>query len=272
MVGTLRSDLHPNVAKADIQETTTLQTLACNVLTLTAVQSLQQTQRIYRHLFLANKNGYDNCAAVISLVTFLLGVTALLVWLHVLRFNPSTRTIMLSGLWYAFLASALLGLAVFFTAMVVRDPDATAFLSIIILAPLIEECIKVRAANSLDKSTQIFALISLLGIYELMLSKPLSMLDATHWSQALIGIPAVMMHMLTAAIYAFHFEGSRKEQFTISAAIHIVFNAIVLIAAGFSAFPLILVVVLIALVVAIYLLTPNAVREAAWQPTEKFGN
>jgi hypothetical protein len=200
---------------------------------------------------------------VISLYAFILGVAALLVWLYVLRLNPSARKIMLSGLWYAFLASVIGALAVFFTALVVRNSDATAFVSIIILAPLIEESIKVRAANSLSKSTQIFALISLLGIYELMLSKPLSMLDATHWSEALIGIPAVMMHMLTAAIYAFHFEGNRKEQFIIAAAIHVVFNAIVFIAAGFSAFLLILVVVLIALVVAIYRLTPNAVREAA---------
>lgn len=179
---------------------------------------------------------------------------------------------MVSGLWYAFLASALVALVYFFTTLVIRNSNAAAFVCFIILAPLIEEYVKVRAANSLDKSTQIFALISLLGIYELMLSKPFSMLDAAHWSEALIAIPAVLMHTLTAAIYAFHFDGNRKDQFMVSAAIHIIFNAIVSIAAGFSALEFVLAVELAGLLLGVYLLTPKAVRKLAWRRTEKLEN
>ena len=219
--------------------------------------------------FVASEIGRTNYDDVIAVLTFFFGVIALLVWLYVARLNTSTRTIMLSGLWYFLLAIVLGGLAEFFTMLAVRNAQAAIYIDFIILAPLIEESVKVRAAASCKSPTQIFALITLFGIYELMLVKPLSMLDATHWSEAITAIPAVTMHIVTATIYAFHWDTNLKKQFAGSASIHAGFNAIILTAATNSVFVLALLIVLIAFVVASYLLTPIAVRTKLWRRSQR---
>jgi hypothetical protein len=96
---------------------------------------------------------------------------------------------------------------------------------------LFEEAIKLRAAKLETSGIRAFALVSLFGIFELAFFKPLVIWDIKasgeeiFWLQALL-LPALAMHVLTAAIYAFHFRNRPVVQFAICVTIHFSFNLI----------------------------------------------
>lgn len=101
----------------------------------------------------------------------------------------------------------------------------------LVIFVLFEEAIKVRAAKIETVGIRAFALVSLFGIFELALFKPLIIWGTkasgaeAFWIQTSL-LPALAMHVLTAAIYAFHFRDRPLMQFLICAAIHFSFNII----------------------------------------------
>ena len=108
-------------------------------------------------------------------------------------------------------------------------PPAVFYLAGVIGLVFVEEAIKFRAARLRKSGIQAFALVSLFGIYELALIKPVLMrgmngsANEMFWLQSSL-LPALSLHVLTAAIYAFHFRQRPATQFAICAGLHSLFN------------------------------------------------
>lgn len=100
-----------------------------------------------------------------------------------------------------------------------------------------EEALKIVAARSETKPRDRFSLVALFGIWELMLGKSvwgLTVSDALFdWNRVeLLGLAvgagvAVLMHIVTAAIDAFHFEGRLWAAYLVSWTIHTSYNEMV---------------------------------------------
>lgn len=105
----------------------------------------------------------------------------------------------------------------------------TAYLLGLVGIVIFEEAIKLRAAHLQACGIHTFALVSLYGIFDLALIKPVFMWGVSakgaeiFWLQASL-LPALAMHVLTAAIYAFHFRQKPMVQFAICAVIHLLFK------------------------------------------------
>lgn len=171
----------------------------------------------------------------IPFVTFLLGCIALLGWLLITRADQTGLSILRQSIWSILALPTLLAIPLTIAGIIVEIalsgsmPPATLHLGGLIGVVLFEEAIKLKAAQLRRSGIQAFALVSLFGIFELAFFKSVLMWGVSasgtevFWLQISL-LPAVALHVLTAAIYAFHFRQRPATQFAICVGIHFVFN------------------------------------------------
>lgn len=170
------------------------------------------------------------------LITFLLGVVLLLFWLWPTGADSTAIALIGKSIPYFVLLPFALSFPVGIVIGAFDIPTRSVWL-IVVVAVAMEEPIKFWAARSQPSGIRSFALVALFGIWELMLFKPFqfSSIDALPWMTAIIhslALPAVAMHLFTAAIYAFHFRGRAWLQLTVCMAVHGTFNASALFLPG----------------------------------------
>ena len=195
------------------------------------------------------------------ILTFGAGLLALSTWIYLRGFDRAARSILIIGLLYLLLADLLGATLSLIGSLGLSAENEWSVLTLVLLIPLVEEGVKVRAAKSRTFPSETFALVSLFGIYELMLGKPFSMIGAQEWYEFLTAIPAFAMHLVTASIYAYHFKGNHRLKFATCFVVHAGFNALVfeLSSASTSAYYATLFLIFVALTVAVIWLLPSTV-------------
>lgn len=160
--------------------------------------------------------------ATYAVVTFTLGVMFLLGWLYVTTGNPRSGAMLKKSLW-------MFGLPILlWPAGLIQFP------LVMLVWVACEEGLKAFASTREERGVDKFWLVMLFGILELTLSKPLWGSELAQsgesWDRlALSGylyataLP-VLMHAVTAAIYAFTFEGRLWAAFVTSFVLHAIFN------------------------------------------------
>ena len=76
-------------------------------------------------------------------------------------------------------------------------------------------------------------------------------------------VPALVMHFVTASIYAYHFKGNRQRQFATCFVVHAVFNGIIFLIAPTSTYYIFLFLTFMGLTNAAILLLPSTVWRTA---------
>jgi len=188
--------------------------------------------------------------ATYAAVTFLAGLLCLLGWLYATADNPDSTTILKRSLWLIALPM-LLTPAPFFT-----------FPLGMWLVVAFEEAVKAFASTREQQPKNKFWLVSLFGVWELTLDKPFWGLVVAQSSESwdrvsLIGLVLataipVLMHAVTAAIYAFRFEGRLWAAFITSWVIHTAYNESVDYFGLSPAVQLTQIVILVVLVTALF--------------------
>lgn len=164
------------------------------------------------------------------LIAFLFGLVALLAWLYATGAERWALRLLWIGLLYGLFASLLNAAAGIARVLVVGEVNDWWFgVEAILIVPIIEELVKSHAARSQSIAVHSFALVCLFGIFELMISKPVTVSAPLGWPafiEALDTLPALTMHILTAAIYSFFLTANRVSQIAICAIIHAAFNGL----------------------------------------------
>jgi len=160
--------------------------------------------------------------ATYALITFLVGVILLLVWLYATATNPRSGAI--------FRKSLLL-----FALPMMLFPGGWVLLHLGMWASVAcEEGLKAFAAMREEKRVDCFWLVALFGIWELTLDKPFWGLvlaqPIANWGRVEVmglvyttALP-VLMHTVTASIYAFAFERRIWPAFIAAWFVHWTFN------------------------------------------------
>lgn len=155
-------------------------------------------------------------------MTFLAGALLLLGWLYATAGNPRCGAILKSSLW-------LFALPIIFT------PGGWLEIHVGMWALVaFEEGLKTFASTREQNRVDRFWLVSLFGIWELMLDKPFWGLTLAqpmaNWGRVEVSglvyataLP-VLMHAVTASIYAFAFEKRLWLAFVVSWLVHFAFN------------------------------------------------
>lgn len=124
----------------------------------------------------------------------------------------------------------------------------------LLLVPLVEEVFKLFSSYSERSFIRAFALVSTYGVWELFLDKSLLFAIYDHSAALMVlahmgvALPAVFLHLITAAIYAFRFRGRPELQLAICLLTHVAFNAAATVSlplALISLFPLGLIALLL---------------------------
>lgn len=155
-------------------------------------------------------------------VTFLSGFMALLGWLYLTTDNPRCGKMIKNSL-------------LLFVVPLIFVPMSWFQFPLSMWAwTACEEGLKVLAAKSERNRFNRFWIVSLFGVWELMLSKPIWGLviaasneswDRLHLAGLIYATALpVLMHTVTAAIYAFRFEGRLWAAFMVCWIIHTAFN------------------------------------------------
>lgn len=160
--------------------------------------------------------------ATYAIITFLAGVMLLLGWRCATIENPRSGAMLKKSL-LLFLLPIMLSPAQF-----LQFP-----LSMWVLVAG-EEGLKAFASSRESRPIDKFWLVTLFGLWELTVDKPLWGLILAQtiesWDRLAVGgliystILPVLMHAVTAAIYAFTFQGRLWAAFLASCVIHIMFN------------------------------------------------
>lgn len=155
-------------------------------------------------------------------VTFFCGVLLLIGWSLATRKNPKRRALFKKSLW-------LFALPIMLVPWSIMDIPF-----ILLLVILFEEGLKVIGAYSENERWNRFWLVVLYGLWELTIDKPLrglaisEELDAWANCQVLLLILAailpVLMHGITAAIYAFPKKRYLWASYIFSSTIHFLYN------------------------------------------------
>ena len=166
-----------------------------------------------------------NATYLTAILAFGVGVILLLLWAYFTTDNPRSNRLLLKSSWLFVLPGAAIWAL---PDSIYRFPLSMWF------AVLIEECLKFYAARTEPRPRDRFALIALFGIWELMLAKSVGMLTGdrlpANWGRPeaimllLAAMVPVLMHIVTAAIYAFRFRGRLWAAFVASWAVHTAFN------------------------------------------------
>jgi len=157
-----------------------------------------------------------------AVVTFLIGILCLLGWLYTTADNPRSTAILKKSLWLIVVPMLL-----------TPAPLFTFPLGLWVLVAF-EEGVKAFASTREREQRDKFWLVALFGVWELTLDKPfwgLVIAQSTEsWDRAsLFGLALataipVLMHTVTAAVYAFRFEGRLWAAFMTSWLIHTTYN------------------------------------------------
>ena len=158
-------------------------------------------------------------------MTLTLGVLLMLAWAYATRDNPRSLKMLAKSL----------GLFVFPGAVLWLLPtDWLQFPLSMWFIVFLEEFLKAFASRTERAPIDRFWLVALFEIWELMLTKTLWGLEHEaafgDWGRLqILGITSaaalpVLMHVTTAAIYAFYFEGRLWAAFSISWLLHATFN------------------------------------------------
>jgi hypothetical protein len=199
-------------------------------------------------------------SALTAISCFGLGVLLLLGWTYFTTENPRSNALLLKSLWLLVLPAA---------ALIALPDRIFAWALGMWFAILLEECLKAYAARSEQQSSDRFALVALFGIWELMLAKPLWALTGGQvpegWGRwevfglVLAAVVPVLMHVVTATIYAFHFRGRLWAALLSSWVVHITYNEATDL---FGIAPLASVGKLIVLATILLIIWPNADRNS----------
>lgn len=164
-------------------------------------------------------------AYAFAVMIFGAGFFVLLAWLYVTADNPRSNTLVLKSIGLFVLPGIPLALI---------PPRWLAFPFAALVATFIEECLKAIAAATEENRTDRFWLISLFGIWELMLAKPLWGIGHAGLLQdwtllELVGLAAgavitILMHAITAKLYAFRLAGNIALALFVSWVVHSTFN------------------------------------------------
>ena len=175
--------------------------------------------------------------ALLSLTLLAAGLALLLGWLALTLDNPRLPILLRKCVVFFILPGSLMVVipGVVPMSMLGGFPIG----ALLLASVLAEEFLKVSAARSEHRPLDKFALVMLFGILELLLVKPIGPFFAGamlgEWSRwGLIGITmggllAVLMHSVTAALYAFRFAERPLLGFITCFAIHATYNFVVLI-------------------------------------------
>lgn len=159
---------------------------------------------------------------VYSLATFLTGVILLLGWAYLTIGNPRSGALFRKSLW------------LFVLPILLAPWSSLSFPLSMWLLVAIEEGLKTYGAHSEESAVDRFWLISLFGLWELTLDKPfwgfVLASEISSWNRPEVAgllfstaLP-VLMHVVTAAIYAFRFKGRLWAAFLVCWFIHTAFN------------------------------------------------
>jgi hypothetical protein len=164
-------------------------------------------------------------AYLYALVTFGAGLLLLLAWLYLTADNLRSNRLLLKSIVFFVLPGIPLALL---------PPRALAFPFAAFVGTLVEECLKATAAATEKNRTDRFWLVAMFGVWELLLAKPLwGIAHASviqDWTQLQLagltaaGVITVLMHSVTAEIYAFRFGGRIAAALIMSWALHSAFN------------------------------------------------
>jgi hypothetical protein len=160
--------------------------------------------------------------ATYAAVTFLAGLLCLLGWLYATAGNPRSATILKKSLWLIALP------------MLVTPAPLFTFPFGMWALVAFEEGVKAFASTREQEPKNKFWLVSLFGVWELTLDKPFWGLvvaqSAERWDRvSLLGLVLattipVLMHAVTAAIYAFRLKDRLWAAFIASWAVHTAYN------------------------------------------------
>ena len=172
---------------------------------------------------------YQRCAMTLgslsAIITFLAGIILLLVWMYATTGNPRSTTILLKSILLFVVPGTVLAAL---SPMLFHVPLG------LWVAVLLEECLKAIGAVTEKNRSDCFFLVVLFGVWEFILIKPLLALlnplvtEGMSTSQ-LLGITigsmmAVLMHAVTAEIYAFKFSGKIAPALAMSWLIHTLYD------------------------------------------------
>ena len=188
---------------------------------------------------------------------FLIGLIALLVWLYPSGADTTALGLLRRSVWFFVLAPLAVFIPWGFLSLALGEQTWILWWIGILATVIFEECLKLWASRSENSGIRAIALVSLFGVWELMLVKPFLFLAATAQGWALgaelaMAIPAVFLHVLTAAIYGFHFRKRPELQFAICCAAHFGFNVAVSFAVDWQ-----LIVIALMLPAGTVLLVPS---------------
>lgn len=196
--------------------------------------------------------------ATYAAVTFLTGAMLLLGWCYATADNPRSVTILRKSLLLFALPLLLWSGALFSFPMAMWMLVAC------------EEVLKALASTGEQNRRDRFWLVSLFGVWELTVNKPFWGLDIARsgesWSHTSMAaflyasaLP-VLMHAVTAAIYAFSFKRRIWAAFAASWAVHFAFNET---AQRFSLSPIALIIETMVLGASLVVLIRLQLRDSA---------
>jgi hypothetical protein len=158
--------------------------------------------------------------------TFLVGLLLLLLWLYLSADTARSVTILTKSVVIFVLPSAVLAAAL--------PSRVLAFRLGVWIAVLIEECLKAVASVTEKERSSRFFLVVLFGVWEFALVKPLgallhpALLDSLDTFEltglTIRGLIVVLMHTVTAELYAFKFAKNIMIPLCISCVLHIIFD------------------------------------------------
>ena len=158
-----------------------------------------------------------------ALMTLAAGVLLLMAWFYATLGNPRARAMLKRSL-------LLFGLPLLFWPgpLLLRLPFG------VWIAAGCEEGLKAFASTREERPQDKFWFVALFGIWELILDKPIRGLVLAHDAQIWSRLPMaglvyatalpVLMHAVTAAIYAFAFRGRLWAAFIAAWVVHSIFN------------------------------------------------
>jgi len=202
-----------------------------------------------------------------ALLLFATGLVLQLVWVVRTLGNPRFGIMLRKSVVFFLLPGALMVVLPFIVPIPIMRPST--FWAVMAVAVFVEELLKMSAARSERLVRDKFALAMLFGIFELMFAKPFlppgrdamigpwTQLDAV--DLALRGMLPVLMHTVTAALYAFTFAERPWIGLAVCFPLHFIYNFLVLV------FPTIAMVALLAIVLAIILALNWPQSEPDWE-------
>lgn len=166
-----------------------------------------------------------SAAYIYSLLTFATGIILLMGWLYVAASNARLGKLLVKSVLFF---AVPIGAAVAVPDRMLNFPLA------LWVVVLVEEALKASAAATEREPLNRFWLVTLFGIWELALAKSMWGIEQVATFEALtavqavgvvaMGVITVLMHSVTAELYAFRFGGRLPVALAVSWVLHVGFN------------------------------------------------